>query len=326
MRYEGVKSLGILQEITNIGIIPVIKINDSGKAASLAEALKRGGIPCAEVTFRTSEAATAINKMTDAADGMIIGAGTVTTIDQVDEAILSGARFIVTPGFNEKVVEYCLKKGISVIPGVFTASEIGKALEYGIEIVKFFPAEQSGGIAVIKALSGPYKGIKFVPTGGITEMNINNYLSLDCVAACGGSFIAEPQLVDSGKYDEIEMICKRTVNKILAFRLKHVGINSDEFDAHNIAGQLANAFGFIPQEGNSSIVSGGQIEVTKRPFPGAKGHLAIGTNSIERAIYYLERRGFEFNYDTVKKDSTGKIIAIYLKNEIGGFAVHLARN
>ncbi len=209
----------IFEEITKIGIIPAITINNAAKAGALATALKKGGISCAEVTFRTSETTAAIKNIASEVEGMMIGAGTVTATAQVDLAISSGAKFIVTPGFNKKVVKYCLEKEIPVIPGVLTPSEIEKAMELGLKMVKLFPAEQSGGVALIKALSGPYRGLLFVPSGGITESNINDYLALDCVAACVASFIADSKLVDSEKFDEIERICRNTVKKILEFKL-----------------------------------------------------------------------------------------------------------
>lgn len=218
----------IIEALARIGIVPVIKINDAEKAVDLALALKRGGIPCAEVTFRTPEAAKAIKNITDAVEDVIVGAGTVTTVSQVDLALESGARFIVSPGFNEKIVKYCMEKGVPVFPGVLTPSEIERAMELGLETVKFFPAEQSGGAAMIKALSGPYSGIRFMPTGGITESNINDYLALDCIAACGGSFMAEPSLVDSGGYDEIERISRKAVDKILGLTVKNIEVDSGE--------------------------------------------------------------------------------------------------
>lgn len=316
----------IIEEIASIGIVPVIKLNDAGKAVLLAQALKQGGIPCVEVTFRTSEAAQAIKNITDAMEDMVVGAGTVTTTQQVDRAIEAGAKFIVSPGFNEKIVMYCTEKDIPIVPGVLTPSEIERAVECGLKTLKFFPAEQGGGTAIIKALAGPYSGVRFMPTGGIKESNINDYLALDCVAACGGSFMAEPSLVDSDKYDEIEQICKNAVNKILGFSLKHVGINSSADEARKLADFFQETFGFEKKEGNSSIMAGNQIEVTKKVFPGTKGHISIGTNSIDRAIYHLERRGIKFNYDTIRKNDKGKIVVIYLKNEIGGFAIHLVKN
>lgn len=179
---------------------------------------------------------------------------------------------------------------------------------------------------MINAFSGPYGGLKFIPTGGITEANINDYLSLDCVAACGGSFMTEPTLVDAEKYDEIETICRSAVNKILSFRLKHIGVNSNEASAYGISEFFLQTFGFEIREGSSSILAGNQIEITKKLFPGTYGHIAVGTNSIDRAIYHLERRGVQFNYEMVRKDNRGKTTAIYLQNEIGGFAIHLTLN
>ena len=275
----------IMEELSRIGIVPVIKINDAGKAADLAQALKRGGIPCAEVTFRTAEAAKAIKNITDTVEDVIVGAGTVTTVEQVDLALESGAKFIVAPGFNEKIVKYCMEKGVPVFPGVQTPSEIERAMELGLKTLKFFPAEQSGGIAMIKALSGPYGGIRFMPTGGITEANINDYLALDCIAACGGSFMAEPSLVDSGKYDEIERISRKTVDKMLGLTVKEMELK-----------------------------------------PGEAGRMVIATNHVGRAIYHLERRGIQFNYDTLKTDEKGKAAAISIRSGADGTSIQLLKN
>lgn len=275
----------IIEELACIGIVPVIKINDAGKAVDLVQALKRGGIPCAEVTFRTSEAAKAIKNITDAMEDVIVGAGTVTTIEQVDLALESGAKFIVAPGFNEKIVKYCMEKGVPVFPGVQTPSEIERAMELGLKTLKFFPAEQSGGVAMIKALTGPYGGIRFMPTGGITASNINDYLALDCIAACGGSFMAEPSLVDSGKYDEIERISRNAVDKVLGLTVKEMELS-----------------------------------------PGETGRMVIGTNHVGRAIYHLERRGIQFDYDTLKTDEKGKTAAISLKGGADGVVIHLVKN
>ncbi len=316
----------IFKAIRNIGIVPVIKINEKDNAVPLAHALISGGIPCAEITFRTKEAGDAIRNITKEFPEMLVGAGTVTTLEQLDEAISAGSKFIVSPGFNPKIVDCCMDNKIPVIPGIQTPSEIERAMEYGLKLLKFFPAEQSGGAAMIKALSAPYSDIKFLPTGGITEKNLNDYLSLDCVIACGSSYMADASLIDDGNFAEIERRCNAVINTMLGFNIKHLGINSDEEQAHAIASFLQTAFGFVYENNNSSILSQNCIEITKLKFPGEKGHIAFGTNDIERAVYQLGKRGIEFDSDSLKYDSKGNIAAVYLKNEIGGFAIHLIRN
>lgn len=210
----------ILETISDIGVIPVIKIKDKNVAPRLAEALRNGGIPCAEITFRTEAAADAIRMITAEVKDILVGAGTVSFPEQVDIAMDAGAKFIVSPGFNEKVVQHCIKKGIVVLPGILNPTEIEMARQYDLNVLKFFPAEAAGGIAMLKALNGPYPDITFMPTGGINRTNLNDYLNLDCVAACGGSFMAEASLVDAGRFDKIEEICREIADQILSLRKK----------------------------------------------------------------------------------------------------------
>lgn len=201
----------VFEKIALQRIVPVVKIDDADKAIPLAKALCDGGLPIAEITFRTNEAAQSIANITAEMPEMLVGAGTVLTIDQVDRAINAGAKFIVSPGLNPKVVRYCIDKSIPIIPGCANASDIEQALELGITVVKFFPAEQSGGIAMIKALSAPYINVKFIPTGGINEENINEYLSCSKVLACGGSWMVNSKLIDEKSYDKITSLTKKAV-------------------------------------------------------------------------------------------------------------------
>lgn len=191
-----------------IKIVPVVKILDDKDAVPLANALVKGGLPCAEVTFRTDAAVASIRKMKEAFSDMTVGAGTVLTKDQVDEAIEAGAEFIVSPGLNPKTVVYCQEKGVSVFPGTATASEIEKALELGLKVVKFFPAEVNGGLNAIKALAAPYFMMKFMPTGGIGIDNVKEYLEFDRVIACGGTWMVKEELIAEGRFDEIERLAK----------------------------------------------------------------------------------------------------------------------
>ncbi|MCL2043510.1 MAG: bifunctional 4-hydroxy-2-oxoglutarate aldolase/2-dehydro-3-deoxy-phosphogluconate aldolase [Treponema sp.] len=314
----------VLESIGKIGIVPVIKIDDAEKAVPLAQALQAGGIPCIEITFRTAQGEEAIRQIARAMPEMLAGAGTVLTTDQVDRAINAGAKFIVSPGFNPKVVAYCIKKGIPVTPGCANPSDIEQALEFGLDAVKFFPAEQAGGIEYIKAVSAPYPNLYFIPTGGINAGNIGKYLSFEKIIACGGSWMAGANLINAGEFEKITALSQEAVLKVLGFSVAHIGINAGKDEAAMKAAQQFNAlFGFALKDGNSSIFAGDAVEVVKTSAPGAHGHIAIGTNSITRAAAWLERKGIVLDYANAKKDQNGNTIAIYLTEEILGFAVHL---
>ena len=197
----------IFEQFKKIGIVPVVVLDDAKDADPLAEALCEGGLPCAEVTFRTDAAADAIRIMADRYPDMLIGAGTVLSTEQVDRAIDSGARFIVSPGLNPTVVDYCVKKNIPITPGTQTPSEMELAMSFGLSVVKFFPAEPAGGLAMIKAVAAPYTTLSFMPTGGIKESNVREYLKYDRIVACGGSWMVKKDMISAGRFDEIrEMV------------------------------------------------------------------------------------------------------------------------
>lgn len=208
----------ILQKIGEIGLVPVIKIDDVNKAVPLAEALTAGGVPCAEITFRTAQGEEAIRRIARALPDMLVGAGTVLTTEQADRAKDAGARFIVSPGLNPRVVEHCLKLGLAVTPGCATPSDIERALELGLDVVKFFPAEQAGGLPYIQAVSAPYSGVKFMPTGGISPDNLGRYIACKSVLACGGSYMVTADLLGNGKWEAITELCKASVNIIQSVR------------------------------------------------------------------------------------------------------------
>lgn len=317
--------LPILETISKIGIVPVVKLDDAKDAAPLADALCKGGLPCAEVTFRTAAAAEAISIMTKAHPDMVVGAGTVLTTEQVDQAVEAGAKFIVSPGLNPKVVKYCVDKNIPITPGTNSPSEIETAIEFGLEVVKFFPAEQSGGIAKIKAMAAPYVNMKFMPTGGINAKNLISYLDFPKVIACGGSWMVPGDLIANGEFDKIEELTREAVKTMLGFELAHVGVNSEnEAEAVKAAERFAFIFGMPVKNGNSSVFAGTAVEFMKEPYLGKNGHIAIRTNYIERAVNYLSTvLGIEFDDASAKRDAKGALKAIYMKEEIGGFAVHL---
>lgn len=201
----------VAETIRRLGIVPVVVLHDAKDAAPLAEALCEGGLPCAEVTFRTDAAAESIAIMTAKYPGMLVGAGTVLTIDQVNQAVNAGAKFVVSPGFDPEIVDYCLNKNIPVFPGCITPSEVAQAVKRGLKVVKFFPAESFGGMATIKAIAAPYTGLKFMPTGGINAKNLENYLSCDEIIACGGSWMVKSDLIRDGKFDEIRRLTQEAV-------------------------------------------------------------------------------------------------------------------
>ena len=199
-------------KISAIGVVPVIKLNNPERdAAPLAKALCEGGVPVAEVTFRAAGADTAIKLMKEACPEMLVGAGTVLTTEHVDKAIAAGAEFIVTPGFDPEIVKYCVEKNMPIYPGCTTPTDYHAALKFGLEVLKFFPAEQSGGLAKIKAMSAPFPMFKVMPTGGIGLNNLKEYLSCPVIAACGGSYMVTADLIDNQKWDEIIELCKKSV-------------------------------------------------------------------------------------------------------------------
>ena len=192
------------EQIRKTGIVPVVVLDDAKDAVPLAQALIDGGLPCAEVTFRTAAAEESIRQITEKFPDMLVGAGTVLTTEQVDRAVGAGAKFIVAPGFNPVTVKYCLDKGIPVFPGILTPSEIEQALSFGLKVVKFFPAEPSGGLKMIQAMAAAYVGLKFMPTGGINAKNVGEYLADDKhILACGGSWMVKKDLIAAGEFDKI---------------------------------------------------------------------------------------------------------------------------
>ena len=208
------------ERFAELGVVPVVVLEDAKDAAPLAKALVEGGLPCAEVTFRTAAAEESIRIMASEYPEMFVGAGTVLTIDQVDRAVAAGAKFIVSPGFDSEIVDYCLSKDIPVFPGVITPSEVAQAVKRGLKVVKFFPAEQFGGVATIKAMAAPYVGLKFMPTGGVNAKNLENYLSCDKIVACGGSWMVKGDLVKAGKFDEIKSLTEEAVKLAAQIRNK----------------------------------------------------------------------------------------------------------
>ena len=208
----------MMKQLQKLGIIPVVVLDRAEDALPLAERLVKGGLPCAEITFRTAAAEESIRRIVQAFPDMIVGTGTVLTCEQADRAIGAGARFIVSPGFNPKVTEHVLKKGVPMTPGVCTPTEIEAALQFDLDVLKFFPAEPSGGLKMIRALAAPYVGVSFMPTGGISAANVRDYLAYDRIVACGGSWMVSGRLIREGQFDEIEGLVREAAGIVKEIR------------------------------------------------------------------------------------------------------------
>ena len=204
----------IIEKISAMGVVPVVAIENASDAGGLGDALIEGGLPCAEITFRTAAAASAIRTLCNSHPGILVGAGTVLTKLDAETAVDAGASFVVTPGFDGDLVDWCLGKRIPVIPGVMTPTDINAAINRKLNVLKFFPAEAAGGVKTLKAISGPYGNIKFVPTGGITLGNLEEYLSLPNVVACGGSWLVKKDDISSGEFDKIESLVREAVQLV----------------------------------------------------------------------------------------------------------------
>ncbi len=316
----------LLKQLSLIGIVPVIKIENAKDAIPLAKALIDGGLPCAEVTFRTAAAKDAIRAIAEEYPDMIVGAGTVLTRTQVDDAIAAGAKFIVSPGLNPDIVTYCQERGCPIVPGINNPTGIETALSLGLDTVKFFPAEQSGGIEMIKAMSAPYGGVRFMPTGGINPGNVCDYLANSKILCCGGSWMVKADLIAAGDFDTIRTLVRGAVDTMLGFRFKHVGINSANAEEAASTAATLNRFFSLPSDVRSaSVFASPALEIMNTRGRGTHGHIAIQTNSVDRAVYHLSRRGVAFDQSTAQYDKDGSLKFIYLADEIDGFAYHLVK-
>lgn len=281
----------IMKRISQIGIVPVVVLEDAEKAVSVAKSLAAGGIDCAEVTFRTAAAEESIRRIAAECPDLLLGAGTVLTTEQVEKAVNAGAKFIVTPGYNPKVVNYCVERGIPIVPGCMDTNAIEMALEAGLDTVKFFPAEAAGGLPMMKALAGPYTRLKFIPTGGVSKDNLKDYLGFKKVVACGGSWMVKGDLVKNNQFDEIERLSRDAVASMLDLKVSQVkaGDAAEGLQAPLLAGVLG---------------CGEEV-----------GCIEITTTSLERAMYHLSKQGVEFGQPCGKE--------VCLTQKVNGMTVKL---
>ena len=313
----------MIEKLSMAGIVPVIKVENADDAVPLCRALSDGGLPVAEITFRSDAAEEAIRRVHRELPDVILGAGTVLTCEQVDRAVAAGATYIVSPGLNAEVVKHCQQVGVPIVPGCSNPSDIELALSLGLTTVKFFPAEALGGLALIKAMSAPYGNVRFLPTGGVNEKNLLDYLGFSKVVACGGSWMVDPKAIEQKDWSHIESLTRSAVQLMLGFELKHVGINSGSPEqAMKDAQAICALLGWPIKDGNNSTFVGDGFEMMKKPFRGTHGHIAIACNDIKRARWHLEQRGFAFDDDSVTIRD-GKLRSVYLRDEIAGFAFHL---
>ncbi len=306
------------------GILPVINIPNVSLAIPVAEALRNGGVNAIEVTLRSPDSLESIKTIRSAFPDMTIGAGTVLNTQTVDNAIECGADFIVSPGYDDEVVNYCVSKGIQIVPGCTTPTEIQKSVKLGLKVLKFFPAELSGGINSINLISGPFPDVKFIPTGGINFKNLGTYLANKKVLACGGSYMATSEQIKNGDFKSISDACKKAVDISLGFELAHVGINCDnETEATDVAECISDIFRLQPRYMNSAVFAGAAVEAVKSNGWGQNGHIGFFTNSIFRALAYFEAKGISINENSFKYNKNGDVSCAYLKDDIGGFAFHV---
>ena len=311
----------MLEKLKQIGIVPVAVIEDVGHAAPTAKALWEGGVGAIEITLRTAAGLDCIREARRSCPEMIVGAGTVLNVEQAQASAEAGAQFIVSPGFDAGIVKWCQENNMTVIPGCVTPSEIMAARNMGLRTVKFFPSNIYGGVSALSALAAPFGDMSFVPTGGIGPQDIETYAKKQYIAAIGGGWLCGKADVSAGRFDKIRALAKEAVEFLLGFEIAHLGINAaSEKSATEIAGLFGDAFGLPIKNGNTSFFAGTAVEVNKEPGRGAMGHVGIWTNNVERAIYYIGKRGYRMDEFS---PTNGRKTALYLDDEFGGFAVHL---
>ena len=315
--------MDVLKRLADSVVVPVVVLEKAEDAIPTANAMLAGGIDTMEITFRTACAPEAIKAVAENCPDMLVGAGTVLNLEQAKLAVSMGAKFIVSPGFSEEVVAWCVENGIAVAPGCVTPSEIMSAKKYGLKMVKFFPANVYGGLTALKNLAAPFGDMKFLPTGGVNADNVGDFISAPFIHAVGGSWVCPKAEIAAGNWEKITNLCREARKAALGFEVVHVGINMPDAEAAlSLAGELNKAFDMPVKDGNSSVFASSGVEIMKSPYLGTNGHIAIRTNNINLAVSVLERKGYAVLADSAKYKN-GKLVAVYLAGEFGGFALHL---
>lgn len=313
----------VIEELKLIGVIPLAVFKDEKQAVPTANALEKAGIHTLEVTLRTEKGVKAIEEIKKNCPGFLAGAGTVRTLEQAKAVKEAGADYIVTPAYDEKIADWCKENQMPLLPGVTTPYEINKAVSNGFTTLKFFPAENYGGAKAIKALAGPFPEVSFMPTGGINTGNMGQYLANANVSMVGGGWICSADLLDQEDYEGITQKAKEALDQFLGYEVVHVGINTENTtEGIAVAESIASVFKMPVHKGELSNFVGTGFEVNNFKGLGKFGHVAIDTNRIESAEYYLKKDNMEMNEES-RVIVNGKTKVVYLKDEFAGFAIHL---
>lgn len=314
----------IFAEINKIGLLPQFALDKNSDALSLAECLARASLPCAEIGF-SPDAEPHIKAITSKLPDFIIGVRGVKDVEALKRAVSAGAKFFTGFDGEGELGHYCLKNNIPFIPSCSTAGEIEAALQDGLTTIKFFPAEQIGGLAALKSLGEAYEGVKFL-VGGVSEEDFVKYADYEKVIGFCAPWLAPVKELKEGNFASIETLARANVSKMLAFFLKHIGINSaDEKESNATADAFEKLFGFKKQDFGGAYFNDTFVEVMKKPFYGRHGHIAIGVNNMERALYRFRKAGVAFIEESAGYNPDGSLRVIYFKEEIGGFAVHIVQ-
>ena len=288
--------MDVLKRLAASAVVPVVVLDDAKDAVPAAKALLAGGVDVMEITFRTAAAADSIKAVAEGCPEMLVGAGTVITLEQCKKAVECGAKFIVAPGFDEEVVRWCVENGVAVTPGCVTPTEIMAAMKLGLHVVKFFPAGVYGGLAAMKALSGPFGGIKFIPTGGVNGQNIGEFIAAPFIHAVGGSWVCPKADIAAGNFEKITGLCRQARAAALGFEVAHIGVNCADAEAAGaVCEKLNEAFGLPVKEGQAMIrevhVYGKVAGINKAD--GSAQHSGLGRNLVETACGMARDAGYE---------------------------------
>lgn len=315
--------MNVLEALGKIGLIPLASVDRAEDAVGLVKALQAGGIDTVEIAFRTECAAEAIRQVKSQVPDFLVGAGTVVNVEEARQARLAGADYIVMPGFDEAVVDWCGENNLPVIPGCVTPTEIMKAVSRKLSVVKFFPAETFGGVKACAGLAAPFRSVRFFVTGGIGPGNLSDYAQSACICSIGGSWLCDKEAIRAKNWGKITATAKEAVARLLGYEVVHVGINTDgPEEAAAISKSLGDTFGFYSSVNPASTFVGTGFEINHSPGLGKNGHVAIDTNNVARAEYYLSKSGVSFNEASRIKNGE-KTAVVYLQQEFGDFAVHL---
>ncbi|MBQ6479862.1 MAG: bifunctional 4-hydroxy-2-oxoglutarate aldolase/2-dehydro-3-deoxy-phosphogluconate aldolase [Anaerolineaceae bacterium] len=316
----------VTKKIHDIGIVPVIARNRIEDAAPLAKAMYAGGLPIAEIIFRNEADHDLLVEMKNTCPEMMIGAGSILTQEQVDSALNGDVAYISTQGLDPNIVKYCQDKNIPVIPEISNAGDMESTLALGIDTVKFLPAEHPDGIKMIKMLSNDYDQIKFIPSVGINQSKVNEYLNEPCVLACCGSWMIDENAISEKNFGKIRELAEDAVSSILGRTLKHIGINDENEDGAELADRFAGIFGGKVRKTVKGWFGSEFAEIMSKKFhTGRHGHIGIGVNNPDRARRYYEALGYSFDERTAGYDENGALEIIYFSEEIGGFALHIVK-